>query len=381
MRSTIFAAGLLQGICLVALPAASTIITSPHDFAFSSTAYGSLFIPQTLIAIFSSALNPKISRKLGSKWVFYTGIVANLLSMLLLALSSLFMHNFAAAFSMLLFAAGSLGLGFGFVVPTLNEQLALLYPSKVNSMLLILNALLGVGTTLAPVLIMVFIGLGFWWGLPAFLVVLLSLLFFYPFTESKEKVDKLISEKTPPRFWIFAAFALLYGIVETLNGNWVQIYMSRHLLADIRAGSLALTAFWGMVTCGRIFFTLIDRVFKEENAFKLAPFIACAAFFTISALRAGAVTSAVMAFGLMGLGCSVLLPLIISFGSKELKPIASAVPGRLISCYLLGYGIAAFGVGPLIEKTGATLQEIYMMGGIIALFLGLMSFAVVKNQP
>ena len=26
--------------------------------------------------------------------------------------------------------------------------------------------------------------------------------------------------RTPPLFWMFAAFAVLYGFCETMNGNW-----------------------------------------------------------------------------------------------------------------------------------------------------------------
>ena len=39
--------------------------------------------------------------------------------------------------------------------------------------MLVLNALLGLGTALAPVFVAVFVGLGFWWGLPVLAAVLL----------------------------------------------------------------------------------------------------------------------------------------------------------------------------------------------------------------
>ena len=40
--------------------------------------------------------------------------------------------------------------------------------------MLTLNALLGLGTALAPVLVAIFVGLGFWWGLPIVSTVLLA---------------------------------------------------------------------------------------------------------------------------------------------------------------------------------------------------------------
>ena len=33
----------------------------------------------------------------------------------------------------------------------------------------------------------------------------------------------------PARFWVYAGFAVLYGICETLNGNWSQLDMTSEL--------------------------------------------------------------------------------------------------------------------------------------------------------
>jgi MFS family permease len=74
--AAIYLAGLIQGIVLVAFPAAGTILTNPQEYNFSSTAYGSLFIPQAVLSITASALNPLLSRKFGSKWVFLLGVIS-----------------------------------------------------------------------------------------------------------------------------------------------------------------------------------------------------------------------------------------------------------------------------------------------------------------
>jgi hypothetical protein len=55
----------------------------------------------------------------------------------------------------------------------------------------------------------------------------------------------------------------------------------------------------------------------------------------------------VAVFGLAGLGCSALLPLMISLGQNSLVTMSAAVAGGVIAFYQVGYGIAAFGVGPL----------------------------------
>jgi hypothetical protein len=36
----------------------------------------------------------------------------------------------------------------------------------------------------------------------------------------------------PGRFWMYAAFAVLYGVCETVNGNWSQLDMTSELGAS-----------------------------------------------------------------------------------------------------------------------------------------------------
>ena len=50
-------------------------------------------------------------------------------------------------------------------MPALNTLAAAFHPAGINRAILVLNALLGLGTVLAPVFVALFVGLGFWWGL------------------------------------------------------------------------------------------------------------------------------------------------------------------------------------------------------------------------
>ncbi len=98
------------------------------------------------------------------------------LSMLLLVVSSFFTGEQEAAYALLLLATASLGAGFGLTVPALNTFAAAFHPGAVDRAILALNALLGLGTVLAPVFVAVFVGLGFWLGLPLTSAVLLTVL-------------------------------------------------------------------------------------------------------------------------------------------------------------------------------------------------------------
>jgi fucose permease len=256
----------------------------------------------------------------------------------------------------------------------------------VDSAVLILNALLGLGTALAPVFVALFTGLGFWWGLPLCVAILLAGLLAFslrlPLRAGEETpTASQRSPALPRRFWIFAAFALLYGIVETMNGNWATLYMTKTVGASTTAGSVALTAFWGMVTVGRLFFAFIEEWIPERRTYVLLPFVIALAFELLSRVQPGSVAQGILAFGLAGLGCSALLPLTISFGQKELTTIAAAVSGFVIAFYQVGYGIAAFGVGPLQENAGLSLSSLYGWAAFVALALGALAFVVVGRAP
>jgi fucose permease len=382
--AAVYSAGLVQGVALVTFPAASSILTSPDYYGLTSTAYGGLFLPQAIAAILAALAGPSLTRRLSLKWVFLAGLVGDLAAMSLLVASQFFIDEGPLPYAILLVATTSLGIGFGLTVPALNSFAAAFFAAAADRAVLYLNALLGLGTALAPVLVAVFLGVGWWWGLPvvvaAFLVGLIAFSFGLPLTiptPAGNGTAGSVRTALPPRFWLFASFALLYGVVETTNGNWATLYMTGDLGATTTVASIALTTFWAMVTVGRVLFAAIEGSFPETNAYRLLPFVAAAAMGLLAILPSGAPAAGILAFGLAGLGCSALLPLTISFGQRELAALA----GLLIAFYQMGYGLAAFGIGPLEEHAGLSLTLIFGVVAVVALLMGLLSFRVVRNHP
>ena len=379
--AAVYVAGVIQGLALVTFPAASSVFTSPQHYGLSSTEYGSMFVPQAIMAILASLLGAGLTRRLGIKRIYLLGLAADLVSMALLLSSRFVMSNGLVAYSMLLLATTSLGIGFGLTVPALNTFTAAFFPQKIDSAVLVLNALLGLGTVLAPVFVAVFIGLGLWWGLPLLAVVLLLALLLFslplPLQAETDKTTQSQSKTAlPARFWVFAAFALLYGVCETMNGNWATLYMSQSLGATSAAASFALMAFWGMATVGRVLFAAIAKRFPPNRTYRLLPFVIAVGFVVIAYLPAGSSFLGILAFGLTGLGCSALLPLTISFGQEDMKTIAASVAGGVIAFYQMGYGIAAFGVGPLENYAGLSLNSLFGFAAVVALILTALSFVV-----
>ena len=404
-KLTMYAAGLVQGITLVTFPAASTIFTSAAAYGLTAGQYGTMFVPQVIAAISASLAGARLASRLGWKLVYLAGLAANLASMALLIASRFAEGDQSLAYPVLLAATACLGLGFGLTVPAVNTFTAEFHPGRVDRSILVLNALLGLGTALAPVFVAIFVGLGAWVGLPvlaaALLLGLIAVSMRLPLRSTARRQRSAAPAGTdspapggrdpsapaghrrrttiPARFWAFAAFAVLYGFCETMNGNWSQIdLVSLHVSATTAA--LTLTVFWAMVTAGRVLFAVLQRWVPTRLAYHLLPVVLAGSFVLIAELPAGSAGAGIAAFGLAGLGCSALLPLTISFGQESLTAISASVAGGVIAFYQLGYGLAAFGVGP-IRSAGVTLPEIYGASAAVAAALAVLSFAIAGGRP
>jgi len=347
--SVVYGAGVVQGIALVTFPAAGTIFTSPEHYGLTSTQYGTLFIPQVVTAIGASLLGGAAARRFTLKRVYLAGLAADLASMALLVTSQFCTGTKPLAYVLLLMATGFLGVGFGLVVPALNTFAADFHPEGVDGAVLALNALLGLGTALTPLFVAIFVGLGAWWGLPILSLVLLGALL-----AESVRLPLRITAGDPP--------SAQGGAPR--QGIPVRFW-------------LALTSFWVMVTVGRVVFARIERIFPTPRTYHLLPFVLAAAFVVIALLPHGSTTGGIVSFGVAGLGCSALLPLTISFSQEQLVSMSAVVASWVIAFYQAGYGIAAFGAGPL-QSAGVSLSTIYGLTAIIALAMGLLSFGLAR---
>ena len=387
--AAVYAAAVIQGIVLVTFPAVAPIFTSTEHYGLSTGQYGDMFAPQAVMAILASLLGAGLTRRIGGKMVLLVGLAADLLSMALLFASQFMTGDHALAYGSLLAATASLGVGFGFVVPALNTFTAAFFPNSVDRSILTLNALLGTGTALAPIFAAIFVGLGIWWGLPLLMSVLAVVLLLFsarlPLKEGtvpatiQTPAGLHLHQGIPARFWLYAAFALLYGVCETMNGNWASIYLTGNLRASTTLASFALTAFWIAVTGGRVLFAAIEKWMPERLVYRGLPLVILVAFLVTTWTTRDSAIVAVFSFALAGLGCSALLPLVISFGQGELKSMTTAVAGGMIGFYQIGYGLAAFGVGPL-QRMGLTLGEIYRWSAGVALALAVLAFVIAGRR-
>src|SRR5215471_7761887 len=379
----IYVIGLVQGLALVTFPAASSIFTSPHGFGFSASRYGMMFVPQVILAILASSLGPRLARRWTLKRVLMAGLCADFLAMTLLAVSRLLQEFPGAPYITLLIATAALGFGFGATVMAANTYAEKFSPGREDRAVLVLNALLGAGTALAPLFVAIVIALGAWWHLPLAVAVALAVLLLISAKESLEAsvgeaAAASSSKRLPRRFWLYAGAVLLYGIVETLNGNWSGPYLTRERGLSAQGASFALTAFWAMVTIGRILFAALSSKATVRWIYIGLPLLLIVAFQVIS--RAAGETSAIVAFGFAGLGCSAFFPLCISLSGQAFPRFAAVMSGEIVAFYQAGYGVAAFGVGPLRESAGIPFGSIYSLGSLVAAAMFAVAFVAVTRE-
>jgi fucose permease len=382
----IYLTGLMQGIALVTFPAAGILLTNPHYHNLSSREYGALFLPMIVGAIIASLVGGKMAAKWGLQIVYLKGLCCNTISLFLFALSSFFLHQHQTDFVILLIALFFLGLGFGGTLTTLNAYIAQFFPTKISTAMTGLHSLLGLGTAIAPLLLNAFINHKVWWGDPLLLALTFVLLFIIGagiLQKGAFSSVKNTSYKVQPTWrsvhwllWIYISIIFLYGICETVFGNWATIYLHHDKGLSPRDAAWALSLFWAMVTVGRIFVTGISFWISPAKIFLLLPFLILIAFIVIP-LAAGSVSN-IFVFGFAGVACSACFPLSISFAEHDFSAMTSVVSGRLMAGYMLGYGFAAYGVGWLQESFSISLEYIYRASAIIALVMAIFVMILTK---
>ena len=273
----------------------------------------------------AALLGAEPHRRFCIKHVFLAGLVGDLAAMSLLVVSQSFIGAGALPYAILLLATTSLGIGFGLTVPAINTFAAAFFPPRGPRGPVperIARARHGAGA-------------GARGGLPGPRPVVGPAALVAPLLARAHRLQPGPPLAGPPgdraagnaraglpaRFWLFAGFALLYGIVRRRTATGRRCTCPA-ISAPRRPWRARADAFWGMVTVGRVLFAAMSARSRRR-----APTGCCRSWpprrwppgLLPTARRRG-----ILAFGLAGLGCSALLPLTISFGQERAGAIAAS---------------------------------------------------------
>jgi predicted MFS family arabinose efflux permease len=374
---TVYSIGLFQGLSLVAFPAAASVLQSSTGYDLSKGRYGLLFLPQVIMAIAGSLAMPTLARRFRLKRVLIAGLIADTAAMSLLVGSDPLRAD-AIAYPMLLVATASLGLGFGLTLSSISTYAGAFMPDRRDVALTGLNVLLGLGTALSPLLIAIFLDVGAWWYLPliaaAGLLVLVVSALLQPM-EVPESAAKQSSGGMPVLFWLFAAALVLYGIGETMFGNWgTTLLVGKGVKAT--SANNALAAFWASVTIGRLLIAVSAKWVRSTAIYVVLPWAMAAALLLVP--TAHTATAGILVFAFGGFACSGFFPMTVGYGESTFPTLVELAAGWLIAAYQLGYGLAAFGGGVL--QSAVSLASIFRVAAVLAAVMGLLAVGIARRQ-
>lgn len=376
---SIYLSGFLVGIALVLFPAAGSILTDADFHGFTSTQFGSIFIPQIVLAILTSLSAPKIAEKVGMKTVMLLGLASLLVATTLLGASNWFLEG-NIDYWIVMGGTAALGAGFGFTITALNPFAYTLFPGKETSAVTAMHILLGAGTASAALFLNAFVGQGIWYGAPFAVsaIVLLMILFTLPITLKlpHSETEQSSNEKIPFKIWLFALAVFLYGACEATLGNWGALFLEKSGGLSVSDAALGLSVFWGFVALGRIAFTFYALRFSTKWVYIIAPFIVAIVFFTLPQAEGRSLLLAYMAFG--GLGMSILFPLSISSATDQFPKYAAIISGVLVAAIQLGTGFSSNVIGYLNERM--ELSDLIQYSTAYALALGILAFYLSRPQ-
>jgi predicted MFS family arabinose efflux permease len=279
---------------------------------------------------------------------------------------------------MLLVATAALGLGFGLTLSSISTYAGAFMPERRAVALTALNVLLGLGTALSPLLIGVFLDVGEWWYLPLIAaagLMLLGVLTLVQPMRVPESQAKQSSGRLPVLFWLFAAALVLYGIGETMFGNWgTTLLVSKGVKAT--SANDALAAFWASVTIGRLLIALSSKWVRSPTIYVALPWAIAVALLLVPTANTATVGILVFAFG--GFACSGFFPMTVGYGEATFPTFVELAAGWLIAAYQVGYGLAAFGGGAL--QSAVSLATIFRVAAALAVVMAFLAIPIARRQ-
>ncbi|MFD2580551.1 MFS transporter [Novosphingobium colocasiae] len=145
--------------------------------------------------------------------------------------------------------------------------------------------------------------------------------------------------------WLLVATAVIYSIAEGIFTNWTILYL-RGKAMDGATASLALTAFLGGITAGRLLASFLAISVRPLVFLYTLPILIAFAFLALPDVNSAG--GAILAFGFAGLACSAYFPMLITHAASAYPAAMGWIATLMISAQMVGIGIGTFVVGGLV---------------------------------
>lgn len=388
-----YAAAFLQGVFLLLIPAGGPYFKSTvRSVGLTDAQYGSLFLTLIAGAILATFGFDRLRSKFGKLGVYWLGVGANVVFALILSMLAFTgVQGNAAGYGSLLTANAFLGFGFGMFISALNLMVIDMFPDHRNAAVTGLHSLLGTGSAVAPLFLNYLMERNFWGVLPVagiLLIVVLgiteSMLSFDAENARLEKENGFVTESgsgaghlTLGAFGFMAA-VFLYGICESMIGNWSTFYLIETKGFSDKISALALSLFWGFVTAGRILAALLTLKVDARIFYRISPWIVLLGLLLL--LRSREESDVPLCYALLGLGCSYFFPLTVSLATHTFDSYRQKLTAWIVAGLMAGVGVGSCLVGWLKNQSLLELNQSFHGAAVCMLVLAVISFFVTRRR-
>jgi len=368
----IFLIAFLTGVNFVVFPALGTAFTDPSVFALSSSQFGSLFLPQVVCIIISCLSAPFLVNRFGPKIILASGILLMIISTGVLWSLQFFMHDKSLLFPVLMVLVAFTGSGFGLSITTLNPLAASLFKNNPSSAILILQFLVGLGTSASPLMMSLAGDVHHWMDVPGIIVLAVgfSLIAFLFISLPKEQFFELPAKlRIPVKLWLFFGVIVLYGFIEGTFGSFGTIILKGRGLSNSEA-SLGLSLFWGGIAVNRLLFGIFARKHDLSLIYLLSPLgVGTAIVLLLIFSGAGWILSLMFVTGFF---MGSIFPGTIGWGTVEFPTLTVMVSGFLMAANQVGTGIVTNVLGHFTSRTSFILEALVILAALICMCLFLL---------
>jgi fucose permease len=319
------------------------------DFGWSYAAAGAVLASSAAAYVLTSLFSGRILKRLGPKTSIVTGLSACVLGLAFFAASPGFLVNF------LLNAL--IGAGQGLIEPAVNWSALQMDKDGSGRSMNLMHGAFAIGAVAGPLVLGLILASALSWTL---LFRIISLLFalivvalaFLPFSSLGRVEDGAKSRGTPRRaargsaYYLGFLCLLLYVGAELGISNWIAEYFVRIFAAAPATASLTVSLFWVGILAGRFGVPALYRGERQELVLVLSSLLLVAAtsILCVIGYAAGAAASPFLAGSafaftfLIGLGCSIIYPTVISLVGIACKEDQA----QSISFSIAGGGVGLF---------------------------------------
>lgn len=352
----VFLLAFFTGVNFVVFPALGTAFTDSSLFGLSSSQFGNLFIPQVICIIISCLGAPFLVNKLGPKIVLVIGLLLMIISTGILWMLQFFMSDTSLLFPVLMVLVAFTGSGFGLSITTLNPLAASLFENNKSSAILILQFLVGLGTSTSPLMMNLIGNVKNWMYVPGSIFVLVALVFmlFLFLKLGKGTFFELPQHfKIPSKLWVFFIAIVLYGFIEGTFGSFGAIILKNQGLDNNKA-SLGLSLFWGGIALNRLLFGIFSKNNDLSYLFLFSPLIVAGLLLLL--LVYPNVSIIILMMFLIGFFMGSIFPGSIGWGTVEFPTLSVVVSGFLMAANQIGTGIITNVLGNFSNQTNIIFQ-------------------------